>query len=193
LAEDQPPDPGPRASRPSQAAAAATRPLLDAIVQSSTVELLHTRGVAVAPLPSSVTHPHAPSFFSLAGVVTFTAPKANGSLSLSWSDPVFSLFTPPVVGPHDSRDILRELTNQLIGRVKNRLMQFQLCLRVGVPSVVSGQVLERQRARPEAEVVYVFRTLRGEVVVIVNAVIDPGALKYSSSIHVAKEGEFIPF
>jgi hypothetical protein len=172
----------------------AARPLLDAIVQSTTVDLFHSRGVAVAPLPSSTSKPLQATYFALAGVVNFNAPNANGSLSLSWADPVFSLFTPPVVANgHGSRDLLRELTNQLIGRVKNRLLHFQLFLKIGVPSVISGQALERQRQRRELEIVYLFRTLRGEIVVTLDASIEAGALSYSSAVRVAKEGEFIPF
>jgi hypothetical protein len=176
------------------AAPASVRALLDALVQSSTVELFQSRGIAVAPLPSSVGNPHQPTYFSLAGVVSLSAPKANGSLSLSWSDPVFSLFTPPMPATAmGARDLLRELTNQLSGRIKNRLLNFALMLTIGVPSVLSGQALERQRPRRDTEVVYLFRTLRGEIVVTIDLVIDPDALNYSGSNRVAKEGDFIAF
>jgi hypothetical protein len=168
--------------------------LLDALVQSSTVELFQSRGIAVAPLPSSVGNPHQTTYFALAGVVALSAPKASGSISLSWSDNVFSLFTPPMpVSALGARDLLRELTNQLAGRVKNRLLNFALMLTIGVPSVLSGQALERQRPRRDTEVVYLFRTLRGEIVVTLDLQIDPGALDYSGTSRVAKEGDFIAF
>ena len=176
------------------AAPAALRPLIDALVQSSTVELFQSRGIAVAPLPSSVGNPHQGSYFGLAGIVTLSSPKASGSLSLSWADPVFSLFTPPIPASSlGARDLLRELTNQLAGRVKNRLLNFALMLNIGVPTVLSGQALERQRARRETEVVYMFRTLRGEIVVTLDLSIDGDALSYSSTSRVAKEGDFIAF
>ncbi len=92
-----------------------------------------------------------------------------------------------------ARDLLRELTNQLSGRIKNRLLNFALMLTIGVPSVLSGQALERQRPRRDTEVVYLFRTLRGEIVVTIDLVIDPDALNYSGSSRVAKEGDFIAF
>jgi hypothetical protein len=141
-----------------------------------------------------VGNPYQSTYFSLAGVVNLNSPKANGSLSLSWADPVFSLFTPPMpAGSMGARDLLRELTNQLSGRVKNRLLNFALMLTIGVPSVLSGQALERQRPRRDTEVVYLFRTLRGEIVVTLDLQIDPDALNYSGSSRVAKEGEFIAF
>jgi CheY-specific phosphatase CheX len=176
------------------AAPAALRPLLDALVQSSAVELFQSRGIAVAPLPSSVGNPHTGTYFGLAGVVTMTAPKASGSLTLSWADPVFSLFTPPIAASSlGARDLLRELTNQLAGRVKNRLLNFTLMLTIGVPTVLSGQALERQRPNRETEVVYLFRTLRGEIVITLDLAIDGDALNYSNTNRVAKEGDFIAF
>ena len=127
-------------------------------------------------------------------MLTLTSPKAHGSLSLSWADPVFSLFTPPIPATSlSARDLMRELTNQLAGRIKNRLLNFALMLTVGVPTVLSGQALERQRPRRDTEVVYLFRTLRGEIVVTLDLIIDPTALNYSGTNRVAKEGEFIAF
>jgi hypothetical protein len=176
------------------AAPGVIRPLLDALLQSSTVELFQSRGIAVAPLPSSVGNPYQATYFNLAGVVGLTAAKANGSLSLSWGDEVFSLFTPPVVSSSRAgRDLLRELTNQLAGRIKNRLLNFALMLTIGVPAVLSGQAFERQRPRRETDVVYMFRTLRGAIVVTLDLQIDPDGLCYSGTNRVAKEGEFIAF
>lgn len=171
----------------------AFRPLLDALVQSTTVELFQSRGIAVAPLPASGAPPRPATSFSLAGVVALSSPKANGSLSLSWADPVFSLFTPPVpASAMSARDLLRELTNQLSGRIKNRLLNFSLMLSIGVPTVLSGQA-ERQRQRRESELAYSFRTLRGEILVTLELSIDGDAINYSGASKVAREGEFIAF
>jgi hypothetical protein len=186
--------PGESPPSPRNAAPAALRPLLDALVQSSAVELFQSRGIAVAPLPSSVGNPHQGTYFSLAGVVTLSSAKASGSLALSWADPVFSLFTPSIAAASlGARDLMRELTNQLAGRVKNRLLNFTLMLNIGVPTVLSGQALEGQRPRRETEVVYMFRTLRGEIAVTLDLAIDGDALNYSNTNRVAKEGDFIAF
>jgi hypothetical protein len=163
-------------------------------VQSTTVELFQSRGIAVAPISAAAGNPHQPIYFTLAGVVAVNAPKTSGSLTLSWADEVFSLFSPPVaVTAMAARDLLRELTNQLSGRIKNRLLNFKLLLTIGVPSVLSGQALERQRPRRVSEVVYLFRTLRGEMVVTFDLDIDPSTLNFSDTQKVAKEGEFIAF
>jgi len=178
----------------ARAAPGAIRPLIDALLQSSTVELFQSRGIAVAPLPSSVGNPHRAAYFNVAGVVSLTSAKAAGNLSLSWEDSVFSLFTPPVPpSSRGARDLLRELTNQLAGRVKNRLLNFALLLNIGVPTVLSGPAFERQRARRESEIIYAFRTLRGEIIVTLDLQIDPDGLSYSGTSRVAKEGDFIAF
>ncbi|MEO7037175.1 MAG: chemotaxis protein CheX [Polyangiaceae bacterium] len=172
----------------------ALRSLVDALVQSSTVELFQSRGIAVAPLPSSVGNAHQGGYFALGGLVTLTSAKASGSLSLSWADAVFSLFAPQVPASSvGARDLVRELTNQLAGRVKNRLLNFALTLSIGIPTVRSGEDLEQQRPRRDTDVLYRFRTLRGDVVVILDLTIDGGALSYSGSGRVAKEGDFIAF
>ncbi len=125
--------------------------------------------------------------------MTFNAPKLNGNLALSLADGIYGLFAPPVVGAAAASDALRELTNQLVGRVKNRLLQFQISPLVGLPSTFSGQTLERRWPSTENEILYPFRTLRGELRVTVDAVVDESALSYSNSVKVVKEGQFVPF
>jgi CheY-specific phosphatase CheX len=188
----QPPGDPPNSSR--NTAPGSFRPLLDALVQSSTVELFQSRGIAVAPVSTSVGNPHQAVYFGLAGVVTLSGAHANGSLTLSWTDAVYSLFSPPLsVSSLAARDLLRELTNQLSGRIKNRLLNYAVALTIGVPAVLSGQALDRQRPRRETEVVYLFRTLRGEIVVMLDLEIDPNALSFSGPHKAAKEGDFIAF
>lgn len=158
------------------------------------MELFQSRGIAIAPLPSSVGNPHRGTYFTLAGAVSLGSQTVQGSITLSWADLVYSLFTPPVaVTSLGARDLLRELTNQLAGRIKNRLLNFELLLNIGVPTVLSGQALERQRPRKDTDVIYLFRTLRGEIAVTLDLLLDGETLNYSNTSRVAKEGEFIPF
>jgi hypothetical protein len=167
--------------------------LLNTIVQGSTVELFHSRGIALAPLPAAQLTSAQSGRFGLTGVVTFNAPKLSGSLALSLADGIYGLFTPAVAGAAAVGDALRELTNQLAGRMKNRLLQFQVILSVGMPSTVRGPSFDRGPSKNEIVTLYAFRTLRGEVRVILCAAVDEGALAYSNAVKVAKEGDFIPF
>jgi hypothetical protein len=179
-------------SKTERRAGSAPRQILDVILQSCTVELFHALGVAVAPVARSWTAASPRAHFSSVGTATFADPKANGTLLLSLDESVYALFPTPAVGAAARDDLLREVTNQLIGRIKNRLLQFQLVLRTGLPTVFRKQTLDRQyAATPFAA--YVFRTLRGEIVMTVHGIIDEAALNYATRVEIAKEGDFIEF
>jgi hypothetical protein len=157
------------------------------------VELFHSRGVAIAPVAVTRKGAQPCRQAELVGVMAFTSGSGNGRATLSMETPVYRLLAPelaPEVGYHD---LLRELTNQLVGRIKNRLMQFQVVLRIGLPSAMSPDALGRQRPPSANAVGYTFRTLRGEIVVTSDGGIDETALSYSSAIQVPKEGELISF
>jgi hypothetical protein len=169
-----------------------TRSTLDILIQICTVELFQSLGIAAAPLTvvRRAVEPQHPN--DLVGVVSFSGSQAAGRITLALNDAVYELFPAPVHGSHAMRDAVRELTNQLIGRIKNRLMQFQVILRVGLPSAMSAQALMQQRAADAAVVTYQFRTLRGEVQVTFEGTLGDVVLNYSNAVRVPKEGEFIP-
>jgi hypothetical protein len=170
----------------------ATRSTLDILIQICTVELFQSLGIAAAPLTVTrrAVDPQHPN--DLVGVVSFSGPQTAGRVTLSLNDAVYGLFPSPVIGSHAMRDAVRELTNQLIGRIKNRLMQFQVILRIGLPSAMSEQALMQQRAANAAVVSYQFRTLRGEIHVTFEGTLGDAVLNYSNAVRVPKEGEFIP-
>jgi hypothetical protein len=174
-------------------AGSAPRQVLDVILQSCTVELFHALGVALAPVARSWTAAAPREHFDAVGSVTFSERKANGTLVLSLDDGVYALFPQPAVSRHAKQDLLRELTNQLIGRVKNRLLQFRLSLRTGLPTVVQKRMLEQQFGATPPFAGYVFRTLRGEIVMTVHGMIDESTLDYGARVEVPKEGDFIEF
>jgi hypothetical protein len=181
--------PGPESSRSDPAT---TRSTLDILLQICTVELFQSLGVAAAPL---VIHrhaidPHNPN--DLVGVVTFSGPNSAGRFTLLIGEEVYQMLPTPVSGGHARRDAVRELTNQLAGRVKNRLMQFQLVLSTGLPTAMSAQAMLHQRVAGTNVATYVFRTLRGEVLVTFEGTLGNATLNYSNAVRVPKEGEFIP-
>jgi hypothetical protein len=186
------PSPDPDSKSTWTAGSNSTRSTLDILIQICTVELFQSIGIAAAPLGVArraveLQHPN-----DLVGVVGFSGVQAAGRITLSLNDPVYELFPNPVAGSHAMRDAVRELTNQLIGRIKNRLMQFQVMLRIGLPSAMSAQAMVQQRAADAAIVTYRFRTLRGEVLVTFEGTLGDAVLNYSNAVRVPKEGEFIP-
>jgi hypothetical protein len=163
--------------------------VFDTIVQGATVDLLHSYGVAAAPLSVSTGARFRPRRDVL-GFVTFNSPSLNGSLTLSLDEAVLASLRGAPAGSLASHDVLRELTNQLVGRLKNRLIRFQITLRVGMPSVVGTDALAHARPPTDRERLYVVRTIRGDVSVCVDAALD-AALAYSSAVYVPTEGELI--
>jgi hypothetical protein len=90
-------------------------------------------------------------------------------------------------------DWARELANQLAGRVKNRMLQFNVKLDVGTSYIVDSKVLASQLAISPSVRVYPGRTLRGEVLVSLTGMPDEAALTYVGPAHVASEGAVILF
>jgi len=169
------------------------RPVLDTIVQSCTVELFHSRSVAVAPRPTGRLHAVPRKLASLVGVVVFSSSRTSGALTLALDETVYPLLELESTDSATKHDILRELTNQLMGRIKNRMLQFQVVLNFGLPSSMSEAALRQQRPASSLIRTYLFQTLRGEIVVTLDGNLGDEELNYSAAIHVAKEGEFIPF
>jgi hypothetical protein len=97
----------------------------------------------------------------------------------------------PVVGSHAMHDWLRELTNQLMGRIKNRLLHYHVSLQVGLPETMKASLLERERARRQPPKVYTFRGLRGNVIVTLDATFHRLTLDYSGGVPLSNEGDLI--
>ncbi|HET9958341.1 MAG TPA: chemotaxis protein CheX [Polyangiaceae bacterium] len=166
---------------------------LDTIVQSATVELFHSQGIALGPIPRTQSTAMKLRQAGLIGLINFTSPSMSGSLGLALSADVLSSAPDGPKQEHAVRDWLRESTNQLMGRIKNRCLQFQVTLQAGLPSIVNGEALLRQSPRNETELLYMFRALRGEVSVSLRGRLDTKSLVYSGSVSVASEGELILF
>jgi len=181
------------AGQDDRAPGSSPQQILDITVQSCTVELFHSLGVAVAPLPRSRSGAVAREHFDLVGIVRFATTKGNGSLMVSMEQAVYGLLTPPVAGNHAMNDALREITNQLIGRIKNRLIHFQVTLRAGLPTTMRKQLIPQKRPAMGQVECYVFRTLRGEVIITIAGTIHNESMSYTNHVRVAKEGDFILF
>jgi hypothetical protein len=170
------------------------RTTIDIILQGSTVELFHAHGVAVAPLGSSPVG-NQQRYYDCAGMIGFDGASLSGTLTLSIPTAVFGFHceSRPVGETTALTDWTQELINQLLGRVKNRLTMFQTNLKPHLPSVLSGSALERLRQRSPSEVLYRFRSLRGDIIVTLDAPLDNAVLIYSGAAVVAQEGDVILF
>jgi hypothetical protein len=75
-------------------------------------------------------------------------------------------------------DWARELTNQLVGRIKNRLLPFGVRVEIGLLTVLDPRLIQHQRQDLSAQRYYLGRTLRGLVLVTLQGLPEDTALSY---------------
>lgn len=179
---------------PPSAAPAGVRGAVDSIVQSSLVELFAAYGMAAAPLPR-VAAQRPPSFPEFSAAVAFTrrmpAP-VSGRLTLSVPEAVLDATKAGTSGALKV-DWARELTSQLLGRIKNRLLQFSVRLEAGVSTGADSKALAVRVAVSPSLLIYSARTLRGELVVTLEGAPEESQLVYLGPVNMAAEGETILF
>jgi CheY-specific phosphatase CheX len=186
-----PPARNERASQPvDRPTAKATA--VDTIIQSSTVELMRSHSVSVAPRPRAEMVGYVPES-EVAGVVRFHGPNIVGSLTLALPVAVYALMMQRHPQNTTHSEWVYELTNQVMAHIKNRLIQFQVRLRTHVPVVLSGAALERHRHRRADEVIYRFGTLRGEITVAVDASLTQAMLQYSNAPLLVRDSDLLLF
>lgn len=170
------------------------RGALDSIVQSSLVDLFAAYDMAVAPSPrSSAQRP--PSFPDISAAVAFTRRSPallSGRLTLSVPEAVLEL-TKRGNASALRVDWARELASQLLGRIKNRLLQFSVRLDTGVSTAIDSRTLAARLPLSPGVLVYSGRSLRGELVVTLEGAPEASQLVYLGPVNVATEGETILF
>jgi hypothetical protein len=170
----------------------ATVNAVDTIIQSSTVELMRSHSVSVAPRPRAEMVGFVPES-EVAGVVRFNGPNILGSLTLALPTAVYDLMMQRHPRNTTHSEWVYELTNQVMAHIRNRLIQFQVRLRTQVPIVLSGAALERHRHRRADEVIYRFGTLRGEITVAVDASLTHAMLQYSNAPLLVRDSDLLLF
>jgi hypothetical protein len=165
---------------------------LATIVQSSAVELFQVYDIAVAPFLAAKSLPTGLDE-QLSSASTFGSPILSGSLAIFLPYAVHAIARHPVQQPFEPKDWTRELCNQLLGRIKNRLRGCDIDLRTGLPTSVTGTLLDRHRSGKPPEAIFGFRTLRGEITVTLTGNIDYSRIRYTGKNSAAKEGDVILF
>ena len=168
------------------------RTFLKTIIQSATVELFQAYRVAAAPVVTGSQLAENLDNY-VGGYGNFYGPGLNGTLAMLVPRDVFSLVKVEGLRVFNVLDWTRELTNQLLGRIKNRLVQYQMALRTDTPSAIEGKSLELRRAGATPFVSIVFRTIRGDILVTLTGTIDYSKFSYSGAVVTANEGDVILF
>lgn len=184
---------GPDAPPPSSSSGSVKRGAIDSLVQGSLVELFQAYSVALAPQPRTSRDP-LPKLPEICAWISFThgTQKRTGKLTLSLSAGVVGLMKVDL-GGNRQVDWARELCNQLMGRIKNRMLQFNVRLQAGLPSSIDAKLLEDQLRNAPTMRSYLGRTIRGDVVVTLDGLPHEAELVYVGPTSVANEGEAIFF
>ena len=124
----------------------------------------------------------------------FRGPAMDAALILAIPRPVAAQLRLGHGHTPDERDLARELLNQTMGYVKNRLNQYQVRLTCRLPMCAERDA-ELDRVAPQRGplTVYRFRTIYGQIIAATKGTIDASALNYSSTTRPKDEGDVILF
>lgn len=166
--------------------------IIETVIQGAVVDLFRSLDIAVAPAPP-LTGKQLREFPDLAAFVKFNSDAGSGTVCLGCPMGVLQLAEGTGDNPLAKEDWIRELMNQLMGGVKKRFLQFGVSLEVSLPSPASRQFIEQHGGGSHTGRVFPFRTMRGSVVLILDAVIDVRQFAYAGGVEVHDEGEIILF
>jgi CheY-specific phosphatase CheX len=114
--------------------------LLSAIVEEVTPQLFEAYGASVQHVEGGP-RPNLANLPDLCGVLGFVGDHLQGTVTLASSTAVLQEVMKSVPGVDSATDWLAELTNQLLGRIKSRLLRYGAPVMSSTPVVVSGQEL----------------------------------------------------
>ncbi len=186
-------DSGPKATR-GAGAANSKPPVIDTLLQSSTVAVFHSCGVAAAPLASAEIPADELALEFPVVTMSFRAPGIDAALIASLPKAVCARLDIGRRPQSDARDILREFTNLVMGRLKNRLTLYQVTLQSSLP-ICRDRKTDLDSVFPKSGSVraFRFRTLDGVATLALKGSIDESRLVYSSTIQINVEGDIILF
>jgi hypothetical protein len=169
------------------------RALVSLIIQRSAIELFAAYGVAVAPVDLSRRKDLLRPADHLAGAVHMAAQGRRGVLTLSSSNATLKRVKPSLDDPLSFQDWMREMTNQLAGRIKNKFARYQFNIQVGLPTALKSGVIDQSPEAKAPGLVYVFHTLRDDVFVTLTGGFEEAVLVLKGEVPVPEEGDVILF
>lgn len=177
------------------------RNLINDIVVEGTTSLFAAFGVS---LQTAGAFDVAPSSQGIKiAVIGFAGKQMCGSLLLNASDELLRSSYPvhgttPDVAAHDLRDWTGELSNQLLGRIKKKLLGYGVVIQLSTPITLSGSEVRIGPPMPEAECLpYRFASESGWVQVRFEVMTDPDLVLTVAppkvTDEIATEGDFLMF
>ena len=99
-----------------------------------------------------------------AATIPFRSQALKGSLALVAEESDPTIMRPEIVNARALADWTRELSNQLMGRVKSRLARYDVYVDVGLPSTANALLLAKESGGEQIRAA--FRALTGRVIVV---------------------------
>jgi|GEM_PF-2986208 len=176
-------------------------PIFEQCCKESFQEFFSDSGIRSVALETENSIEQFDELQSLVAFVGFTGENIKGSLTFLSQRTFFTTTHPNIqmqvpVEPQDELDWAREVVNQILGRVKNKLLAFNLPFSVSTPSVVIGHQLENPESLNLQNRLFGFQTNRGNVVINFSVVMAEGAQfnrVADSGMGPQKEGKAILF
>ncbi len=159
------------------------------LAAESTVKLFEAYGLTLREEPSERLPEHT---ILMCGVIGFTGPQIRGTVILAANDRPLDASNPVEGAPR--RDWIAELTNQLVGRIKNRLIGYGADIYITTPVVLRGEHLAPVPSQPISPEAFV--TDGGGVVCVwseVEAAEGFALVESSDAEHGAHEGDTLLF
>jgi len=170
-----------------------SRPIIDLVLQNSTIDLFASYGIAIAPGMISEAQLHS-SKVDYSAAINFLSPGFRGTLTVSAAIATLAAMKRNIQEPAQFRDWTRELTNQLMGRIMNKLARYQLTLDVALPRTIDVPPTRARNPSDGEQVIYAFRTVGPDVFVLLRAHIGSNCLSFSGTApRILDDGEVIVF
>jgi len=171
-----------------------SKAIFDQLVIQCTTELFSARGIEVRTGGDLV------GPIEYAATLGFSADKMRGMLGLGMEQVTLQSLVGKDTDASDpggnAEDWLGETANQLLGRVKNKLMAYGVLVSLALPSVLRGLHLRFVSPQPAALWTYCFESEAGMVFVWLDLRHDPDfvlALTGNPDMHAVQEGELVLF
>ncbi|HMJ56888.1 MAG TPA: hypothetical protein VK540_32695 [Polyangiaceae bacterium] len=169
----------------------ASHRVLAIIVQTTTIELFSSYGIAAAPIRAAIQR--TPSIDEYAAIIPFRSSTLNGTLSILTEVRTLTRMRQELDNSKALADWTRELTNQLMGRVKNRLARYNVAVEVGLPSSANRSLLAQYSSGKETNIEYQFRTLGGWILVVLSGDFQEPLLTFAGGDGALENGKMVLF
>lgn len=171
-----------------------SKAIFDQLVIQCTTELFGARGIEVRGIGDLV------GPIEYAATLGFSADKVRGMLGLGMERVTLQFLVSKDTAASEpdgnAEDWLGETANQLLGRIKNKLMAYNVLVSLALPSVLRGLHLRFVSQQPSALWTYCFESEGGMIFVWLDLRHDPDfvlTLTRDPDMHAVPEGELVLF